>query len=352
MKRKPVSEQKFMYALAGLVFLFGLGLLAWFVWQYFVTANFSNSEVDVANTKNEQVKKCDFRRMLDGVCVDSVEKTNPKLVAVMIENHTEARPQFGLSDASIVYEAPVEANYTRFLAIYPEDVLVAKVGPVRSARPYYLDWLAEYGNPMYMHCGGSPEALKKIVSTGVFDFNEMYRGQYFWRDNARLAPHNLFTSSELWGKVTMDDGLWTMGPSDWWMFEYSGKLMVDSGTTSTNDINVSFLAPSYVVDWKYNSSTQKYERWQAGREHRDAVGTLITADTVIVQHVKYKVLDDIGRIFIETIGTGSVEVYFNGEKISGTWKKIDRISRTRFYSELGEEIKLKAGRVWIEVINK
>jgi len=347
MKNKNINETKLMYALAGLVFLCGLGLLSWFVWQYFSSPSFLI--VEFVEEKTKESEKCDFRRLLDGVCVDSAEKINSRLVAVMIENHTEARPQFGLSRANVVYEAPVEANYTRFLAIYPEDIDVAKVGPVRSARPYYLDWLAEYGNPAYMHCGGSPEALKKIVNTNVFDFNEMYRGQYFWRDNARFAPHNLFTSSDKW---TMDDELWSMEQGDWWMFEDSGKLIVDSGTTSTNDINVSFLAPSYVVDWKYNSSTQKYERWQAGKEHRDAVGTLIVADTVVVQHVKYKVLDEIGRISIETVGSGPVEVYFDGQKISGMWKKLDRTSRTRFYNEFGEEIKLKSGKIWVEVINR
>ncbi len=357
------DETKLMYSLAVIVFVCALGLLGWFVWQYFATANITNMTGDITNVIDGQTKQCDFRRALDGVCVDSVEKMNPKLVAIMIENHPDARPQSGLSKASVVYEAPVEANYTRFMAIYPADTVVEQIGPVRSARPYYLDWVSEYGQPMYMHCGGSPDALNKIKEYGIFDVNEFYYGKNFWRSPSRLAPHNVYTSSELWQKVIMDHGEWNMEQGDWWGFDtlaparnathsVAGGPEHLSTLAQANDVVVNFLAPNYVVEWKYNSSTQKYERWQAGAEHCEADGTLITADTVIVQHVKTRVLDEIGRISMETIGSGAVEVYFDGQKISGTWKKTDRVSRTRFYNEAGEEIELKAGKIWIEVINK
>lgn len=346
------SETQLMYGLSAVVFACAICLLGWFVWQYFANANFSNGEVDFTNIKSEQSKSCDFRRALDGVCVESVEKINPKLVAVMIENHPDARPQSGLSKASIVYEAPVEANYTRLMAIYPADAVVEQIGPVRSARPYYLDWISEYSQPMYMHCGGSPDALNKIKDYGIFDVNEFYYSKNFWRSPSRFAPHNVYTSSELWNKVLAEQNKL----QDTWTFEERGTHSASSGQAwngeSVSDIAISFLSPDYVVEWKYNSSTQKYERWQAGAEHREANGSLIVADTVIVQHVKTRVLDEIGRISMETIGSGAVEVYFDGQKISGAWKKIDRTSRTRFFDEAGNEIKLKAGKIWIEMINK
>ncbi|MEK7065087.1 MAG: DUF3048 domain-containing protein, partial [Patescibacteria group bacterium] len=347
------------------VFACAIGLLGWFTYQYFFNISYLPSLISTADNDENvgQIKQCNFRRALDGACVDSAEKMNPKLVAIMIENHPDARPQSGLSKASIVYEAPVEANYTRFMAIYPADSVVEQIGPVRSARPYYLDWVSEYGQPMYMHCGGSPDALNKIKEYGIFDINEFYYGKNFWRSPSRLAPHNVYTSSELWNKVIMEQGTLSMEQSDWWGFD---TLAFDtlapehlSTSAQVSDVVVNFLAPSYDVEWKYSSSTQKYERWQAGAEHREADGTLITAETVIVQHVKTRVLDEIGRISMETIGSGAVEVYFDGQKISGTWKKIDRTSRTRFYPAPGgsasggnEEIKLKAGKIWVEVINR
>ncbi len=349
------DETKLMYSLAVIVFACAIGLLGWFVWQYFGNIENPNLSTGVETQNFASLQKCEFARALDGVCVESAEKMNPKLIVVMIENHPDARPQSGLSKASIVYEAPVEANYTRFMAIYPADAAVEQIGPVRSARPYYLDWVSEYGQPMYMHCGGSPDALNKIKDYGILDVNEFYYGKNFWRSPSRLAPHNVYTSSELWNNAVVsynDRGSLITDNVEWWTFGECGIQNVECGTASTSSIMVDFLAPSYVVEWKYNSSTEKYERSQAGEEHRDADGSLIVADTVIVQHVKTRVLDEIGRISMETIGTGVVEVYFDGVKIAGTWKKIDRTSRTRFYNELREEIKLKAGKIWVEVFNK
>ncbi|MBI4995128.1 DUF3048 domain-containing protein [Candidatus Peregrinibacteria bacterium] len=365
--RLNFDEIKLMYSLAVIVFVCALGLLSWFTYQYFF--NISHLSSLISTTDNDenvgQIKQCNFHRALDGVCVESAEKMNPTLIAVMIENHTDARPQSGLSKASIVYDAPVEANYTRFMAIYPADAAVEQIGPVRSARPYYLDWVLEYGEPMYMHCGGSPDALNKIKEYGIFDVNEFYFGKNFWRSPSRLAPHNVYTSSELWDKAVVDYndyGSLITGHDEWWIFDtlaparnathnVAGGPEHLSTSAQANDIVVFFLSPNYDVEWKYDSSTEKYERWQAGAEHCEADGTLITADTVIVQHVKTKVLDEIGRISMETIGSGVAEVYYDGVEITGTWKKIDRTSRTRFYNELGEEIKLKAGKIWVEVIN-
>lgn len=348
MINKNFNEAKIFYSLAGLVFLCSLILLGWFGFNYFGGKKLFVSE---ENLELQKMERCDLRRVFDGICVDSMEKMNPKLVAVMIENHTDARPQSGLAKASIVYEAPVEANFTRFMAIYPESDLVDKIGPVRSARPYYLDWLAEYGSPMYMHCGGSNDALEKIIAEKVFDFNEMYRGQYFWRDAVRFAPHNLYTSSELWNKAMekYNSELNVIGLSGW---NFVNGAQTASSTLEGEQIKLAFLAPSYSVEWKYNSTTQKYERFQAGARHLDSDGTAIVADTVIVQFVKTEVLDEVGRIGMETIGSGKVEVYYDGQKFSGTWKKTDRTSRTRFYGENGEEIKLKAGKIWIEVFNR
>lgn len=354
------NETKLIYGLSVVVFLSGLLLLSWFVWQYF--SSIPRSVTKVVVEEIEEIKDCDFRRLLDGVCVSVAEKTNPNLVAVMIENHPDSRPQSGLSKASIVYEAPVEANYTRFMAIYPVDATVEQIGPVRSARPYYLDWVSEYGQPMYMHCGGSPDALDKIKIYQIFDVNEFYYGNNFWRSPSRLAPHNVYTSSELWSKIdhgsfdSAQDKFLSTDFTDWWGFVTGDTDMrinadVVDNTVVVDSIRLPFLLPSYDVEWKYNSSTQKYERWQAGAEHRELDGTLIIADTVIVQHVKTQVLDEIGRIAMETVGSGTAEVYYDGIKQNGQWQKTDRNSRTKFYNPLGEEIKLKPGKIWIEVIN-
>ena len=365
LQKKIKSDVGFLYVLSGVVFLIALGLLVWFVGNYVYNYYYEDSDISSPSdiVKKEKNEDCEFPRFLDGVCVADAQEQNPQLIAVMIENHTEARPQSGLVDASVVYEAPVEANYSRFLAIYPVDTEVEKAGPVRSARPYYLDWVSEYGDPMYMHVGGSPEALRLIKQYDFFDINEMTKGWYFWRSTDRYAPHNTFTSSKLWGdawdKLGSDDkNKKTESEIAWWNFLTSAEYLdmqnlgETASSTFVDEIKVSFLSPVYEAIWQFNTSTGKYDRFQMEGAHRDLDGRKIKADTVVVQHVRSKVLDSIGRIAIDTIGEGEVEVYYDGMVFTGTWKKPDRTTRTRFFDESGKEIKLKPGKIWIEVINR
>ncbi len=148
--------------------------------------------------KEEEKKetKCENcqRRNIDGIYVNS-EKSNPPLVAVMIDNHFGARPPCGLNLAKLVYEAEVEGNFTRYMAIFNTTDTIEKIGPVRSARPYFLDWARELG-ATYAHCGGSPEALVQIKKENIINMNEFYDGAYFWRTNEKKAPHNILTSSK------------------------------------------------------------------------------------------------------------------------------------------------------------
>ena len=83
------------------------------------------------------------------------EKRRP--LAVMIENHADSRPQSGLSRADVVYEAVAEGGISRFLAVFYCGAAAGSakpydVGPVRSARTYFLDWASEYADyPLYLH---------------------------------------------------------------------------------------------------------------------------------------------------------------------------------------------------------
>src|SRR5687768_16361805 len=72
---------------------------------------------------------------------------------------------------------------------------IPEIGPVRSARPYYVDFAAEY-KALYAHVGGSPQALSQLRSYPGIDLDEIGNNRYFWRDKSRRAPHNTYTSSE------------------------------------------------------------------------------------------------------------------------------------------------------------
>lgn len=310
---------------------------------------FQDADVTAISAKKDinSINKCYKRSKLNGVCTDF--ENDDIIIAVMIENHVDARPQSGLVDATVVYEAPVEANYSRFLALFPAHETITKAGPVRSARPYFLDWVQEYDMPLYLHVGGSPAALTQIKQDDVVSVNEMTRGWYFWRDKSRFAPHNTYTSSELWDHAVKDYSHRTSAAFTPWKFDTDISPCKQG---CVNQIDITFLAPDYVANWVYNTNSHRYERKQGDDFHIDQDGRLIVADTIIVQHVSSRVLDSVGRQAIDTIGSGEVEIYQKGHKIVGTWKKATKTGRTSWYDAKGDEIAIQPGKIWVEVVNQ
>lgn len=278
---------------------------------------------------------------LDGMAVSSTEMVNPSVVVVMIDNHPDARPQAGLAEAKIVYEAPAEGGITRYVAVFDSAQEVAKVGPVRSARPYFIEWLKEYSG-LYIHCGGSPEGLQKIITDKIFDLDEMRNAPYFWRGNEHDAPHNLYTNSENWNKVLVKRSDKKQFFSNGWKF---GDINVSS-TEIVNNIAINFTS-DYTVDFAYDSNLKIYTRSINGKHQLEDDQTLV-GDSIVVQYVKVQILDGYGRKEINTDGSGDLRVLREGVMIRGQWKKEG--DRTRWYDQNGTEINLKPGKTWVEVV--
>lgn len=350
LKKKILSfnDPKYIYILAGIVFLVAIMLIGWFAYQ----ASFANSTDNSLEQEPEEDKiveeDCKYKRKLDGVCVESERYVDPELVAIIVENNLEAWPLSGIADANVVYEAPVEGNIPRYMAIYTKDTKIEQVGPVRSARPYYLDWVSEYGNAMYMHVGGSPEALNLIDTYNLFNINEFYKGWYFWRSNGREKPHNTYVSNKLWSKAYDDYGeYYAQEDYDGWIFKKVENCIEDCITEI--DIPIASWGAYHAI-WKFNTSTQQYTRYQGGEQNFDIDGAEILADTIIVQQVRAKVIDAIGRKQIDTIGSGNVFIFRNGKIFEGEWFKESRKDRTQWYDENGDIIPLQAGKIWVEVL--
>ncbi len=348
---EKIETADYVYQLAGLVFLVGSILLVWFGGRYAWSFRQGiHLQSGVASVSSEQSVSgaCPYRRVLDGLCVAEQSSVNPRVVGVMVENSRDAWPLSGLSKASVVYEAPAESNIPRFLALYPADTAVDKVGPVRSSRPYYLDWLGEYGNPLYLHVGGSPEALADIVADNIFDMNEFNHGWYYWRADDREAPHNAYTSSNLWQKALDDSGAVSPATS------YDSFLFATSTVSCVNNcagsVTVTFSSPMYASTWQYATSTGQYTRLVAGTPVADSDGSVIVADTVIVEQIQATVLDEVGRKQVTTIGSGTAMIFHDGAVISGSWSKSDRTSRTQYRDAAGNEIPLKPGKIWVEMV--
>lgn len=327
---------KKIYQLAGV--LLGVILLGGGI--YFVAAKYS-SRIVWKNFSPYQAQAPQYFSALDGLPVSITEMINPSVVGIMVDNHPDARPQSGLTEAKIVYEAPAEGGITRYFAVFDASQSVEKIGPVRSARPYFVDWLEEYTG-LYMHCGGAPEALAQIKTDKVFDADEFSNGPYYWRDEDRIAPHNLFTNSEHWNKLLTKKSDQKQVFSNGWRF---GDLNVSS-TEMVKNISVNFVS-DYVVGFDFDPNLKSYLRTINGQQQLEN-GQSLLAQNVIVQYVKTRIVDGYGRKDITTSGSGDLRVLRDGVMIRGQWKKEN--NRTRWYDQNNNEINLKPGKIWIEVV--
>ena len=292
------------------------------------------------------------RRAIDGIKVGQ-GKENLPLVAVMIENMVEAQPISGIDKASLVFESVTEANITRFLAVYAADDTLKdfEIGPVRSARPYYLDWATEL-NALYAHVGGSPEANKLIKQGIVKDLDQWFKSQYFWRETSKLGPHNVFTSTDLLKQAVQKEKFEQKIFSPW---QFKDEAAIGE-RGSIEKIVVGYSNP-YDVTWQYDKEHNEYQRLQWGApgdeprvQHKTADGDVIKTKNIAVAWLPMKILDEVGRKWFGTIGQGKAVVFQDGQAIKGTWNKPSRDERMKFFNESGEEIKFNAGTTWVEVV--
>lgn len=338
-----------MYILAGIVGVIALGLMIWFGVQHIGNTPQGGAIIGLGGSEEDASmhSDCEHYHPLTGECRESTEDV--PVVAVMVENHIDAQPLSGVADASIVYEAPVEGSIPRLLAIYPVSSTVAQVGPVRSARPYYLQWVSEYPHAMYMHVGGSPAALEQINEFALFDLNEFSRGWYYWRGQHRFAPHNVYTSSDMWQAAY---NRYAASSSDYSLDSWRFGSKEACEQNCVESVSLSYGGGAYNPVWRYNSEQEHFERYQFNRRHRDADGTPYIADTVLIMNVTAEVLDNVGRLGIDVQGSGEGMVLRNGHAIPATWQKDDRTERTRWLGDDGEEIALRPGKIWVQVVSQ
>ncbi|MBU2235463.1 DUF3048 domain-containing protein [Patescibacteria group bacterium] len=311
--------------------------------------NFGKSDSSIIETDNSEDISLTRARLLDGRIV-AKENSSLLPVGIMIENLPSVRPQSGLSKAQIVYEALVEGFSTRFLVIFDPNELPDRIGPVRSARPYYLEWISEYDG-LYVHAGGSPEALAAVDGLGLKDLNALHKGQYFWRDSSLSAPHNLFTSKELLGYAVRDLGF-EDSVAEFDLGIYSSDPDLADRPEDAKKVIIRFSGNNYEVEYQYDRDSDEYLRFNGGVEHKDSNNDQqIRAKNVIVVEIPPVVsIGEKGRLTFDISGEGRALVARHGEIIEGTWEKPDRTSKTRYYDLNGEEIDLGRGSTWVHII--
>ncbi|HZD59594.1 MAG TPA: DUF3048 domain-containing protein [Anaerolineae bacterium] len=289
-----------------------------------------------------------FRCPLDGEATTEQNSLRRPL-AIMIENHVDARPQSSLTKACIVYETVAEGGITRFMAIFLHND-ADTVGPVRSAREYYVN-LAQQYNALYAHCGGPATIYSYMRRLGVATLDEFANGDAYWRIRGRRAPHNLYTSTEnLWKKAVKrkyDTEVFYQKPS----FKDDEPLAVRPDT-ATVDIN--FSRPAFRVHYEYDRKTNSYKRFMARKPHIDSVSNQqIAPKNIVIQYVSIAHIanDPKGRMKADLIGTGQGIVFQDGVAIQATWQRPSLTDLTRFYDINGNEIEFNRGQTWIELVD-
>jgi len=352
------------------------------------------ARVDLSQPKIEECP-------INGAMFTSEEKKiweERRPIIAIIENHTDSRPQSGLSKAEVVYEAVAEGGITRFLGIFycgsiAEEV---KVAPVRSVRIYFVNLAAGYGgNPIFLHQGGANsfcpscpggvkprgQVAREVDAYAALDKLGWRNGQHgndmdggfnvgfpvVLRDQYRLSSepaaweHSVVANlDEVYNEAKKrgfnfedEDGVvWNEG-FRLWKFE-DGEAV--SSPTAT-EISFGFWdgKSDYDVSWKYDSSTNSYKRSNGGKAHTDwefEKPQLTAADVVIMFAKEKSMIDAEGHQYYEVISSkaGSALIFKNGEVVEGTWEKKSQLDREVFYDKNGDEIVFARGPIWVEIL--
>ncbi len=277
------------------------------------------------------------------------EEDRSRRFAVMIDNHPNALPQSGLDKAAIIWEALVEGGLTRYMAVFASSSDVPEIGPVRSARPYFLDWAKEF-DAAYVHVGGSDEALKLLAGPANLDnVDEFAYGSTFWRDAARSAPHNAYTSIPKL-KALAEKKIWHLDSKT---ADTTLRSDAVSAGPAATTIDVSYARGGQQAEFRYDAATKTYRRYVNDRlvKTRDnaplAPATLVEIE---LDSTPGKDPFDKGLQAMKTASGGKAVVFRNGVAIEGTWKKSAADAPMVIADAEGKKIAFAFGQVWYSVV--
>jgi hypothetical protein len=271
---------------------------------------------------------------------------------VMIDNHPAAYPQTGLDHAAIVFEALAEFGITRFMAVYTPGITpdAPTIGPVRSARPYFVEWASGFRG-LFAHAGGSPEALRMAATSDVIvDLDALGRGTgaIFWRSRSRAAPHNLFTNGEALGSVAAARGAVELSDGEIGFLIKPDQPLEGRGPGP--EVRYFFLSRQDTAGWVYNQEANAYYRMRRGKAAIDAAtGAQLRAKNVVIIEVREQEIagDAKGRIEQQVIGEGVGRLLQDGMIAEITWRKESAAAPLRFFLADGAEAWMNAGPTWI-----
>lgn len=332
---KKLKKKKIVILIA-LLLLCAIGGVVYYVLQ--------DKEPEIA-TKKEEKKEEPEVQIVD-------VNTTSRPFAVMINNISTARPlQSGLQDAYLMYEIIVEGGITRYLALFL-DTNTERIGSIRSARHYYLDYALE-NDAFYCHHGQSPQAQRDFSALKV-DRIEVSNNKTGWRDKTLKvsSEHTLFTSIE---KLKSGIGSKRTERNNDLLLNYSAKpidLSVMENSSVANQISIKY-SNNTTSSYTYNSDEQVYYRFVNGKEHTDYVTKeQYHFKNIITYQVDNYTLNDgenKGRQDIKNVGSGEGYYISNGYAVKIKWEKECRSCQTKYTYLDGKEIVVNDGNTFIQI---
>ncbi|MCL2444589.1 DUF3048 domain-containing protein [Candidatus Saccharibacteria bacterium] len=343
--RNWIAKNKILVMIViGTLLLIGGGVTAWLI-----TGNDSGLWEIISREREEEEEEepepIVWHAALTGRVVETEAEVNSVVTAIAIENSPQARPQSGLKEAGVVFESVAEGGITRFLAFYQDDK-PAMIGPVRSLRTCYLDWVAGF-DAVILHYGGSAAALNRVRNGPYRRLDEMVQPRTTWRSADRWAPHNVYTNFERIDGTNRDLG-WEGSNFVGW--ERKDAEVAEELNATHVDFRISH-GHLYNSTFNWNGDYGVYFRSQGGAPHMDREQGHIAPNVVIAIIVDQRtVMEDGWRTLIGTTGAGYAYVFQDGTVTPARWRKQNREAMIEFFDREGVVVPLNRGQVWITAL--
>lgn len=328
-----------------IVILVILILVAGGVMAYKITRDKKNETKEVSENQNEEILTAGIEKK-----EIKIFNGNERPIAVMIDNHNLAWPQAGLNKAYLVYESIVEGGETRLMALF-KGVNLDKIGPVRSARHYFLDYAME-NDAIYTHFGWSPQAQSDISEYNINNINGITESEStFWRVRDKSSPHNAVTSTQALLKVAKAKGYNTTSDKKSVLNYVTDEVKLEDGQGATSiTIPHSTLQK---VKYEYDEQNKVYKRYARNKAQTDwETGNAITTKNIIITFCDNYTLEDSenkGRQGLRNIGTFNGYYITNGKAIKIKCIKQARNLQTKYEDLEGNEININDGNTWINI---
>lgn len=337
-KEKSKGKAKFLILVLVIVIIVAGGILG-----YKILNDRETTSEPVAEQEKEIVAPVEEKKV-------KIFSGTERPFAVMIDNHSDAWPQVGLQKAYMIYEIIVEGGETRLMALF-KGANVEQIGPVRSARHYFIDYAME-NDAIYVHFGQSPQAESDLKKYSINDINGITEdGTTFWRTKGKIAPHNAITSTEKL-LVSANNKKYKTTSTNQSVLNYT----TDEVNLSDGQGAISVTIPHsdrQTVKYVYDEANKVYKRNARGKAQTDwTSGEAITTKNIIITFCDNYTLSDSenkGRQGLKNIGTFDGYYITNGKAIKIKCTKDSREAKTVYKDLNGNIIKVNDGNTFVNI---